>query len=127
MKTLMIVGGTVLVLVLLMLFTPLVPRKYVGRSWLKKRLREFGVTYPIPEPCLQEVVSESYSTARLLSKSPYAEKGFSETFSGSLDNAARFFQIWTRKSETFERFGGSAWADLVALAERYEIPRGNEP
>ena len=126
-NTFLLIAACVAVLVLLLWLTPLLPRTYVGRRWLIKRLQEARVTYPLPQACLEEVVSDAYTTAKIVAKAPYAHAGFNEIFMRRLNEAARFFQVWTRKDESFEPFEGPVWEDLVALANRYNIPRGSEP
>jgi hypothetical protein len=126
MNSVLLIAAAVAALFLLLWLTPLMPRRYVGRRWLAKRLQEARVTYPLPQACLEEVVSDAYTTAKIVAKAPYAHAGFNEIFMRRLNEAARFFQIWTRKDESFERFEGPDWEDLVALANRYNIPRGSE-
>ncbi len=91
--TFLLIVASVAVVLLLLRLTPLLPRTYVGRRWLVKRLHETRVTYPLPQACLEEVVSDAYNTAKIVAKAPDAEAGFNEIFMRRLNEAARFFQV----------------------------------
>jgi hypothetical protein len=112
------------VVVLALIFTPLLPRKFMGRQYLEKKLRNLGVIYVVPKECLKEFVERSHALAKFVSSIPGYSKGFHQSFAEDLDVTARFIQVWTLKSATGEAFRGDDWSELVGIAEKHGIPRG---
>lgn len=95
----------------------LFPTRRRGVRWLRKMLRDLGVTAPLSPGCLEELVMHAADAAE-------STRGADETYATSLRRQllarAQFVHHWTN---TDDRITATQLSDLIAIARRHLLPR----
>jgi hypothetical protein len=99
----------------------LAARLRVGKRYLKDQLSTQGVNVPLSEGCLEEFVRNSREAVTRTRKpgEPYLS-----CLRRHLEARARFVFLWTGSDERFDR---DAWDELIAIAQKYALPRWRKP
>lgn len=89
----------------------------VGARLLREQLGKHAVIVPLSEGCIEEFVRDAHEAVAATRKSgePYLD-----CLRRELDARALFLKRWTT---TDDRFEGDEWANLVALARKFALPR----
>lgn len=95
----------------------LAPRTGVGERWLRECLGAVGVTVPLSEGCLRELAEDAHEAVRR-TRTPH--EPYLDCLRRHIEARARFVLLWTSTDEPFDR---PEWAELVALARKYALPR----
>jgi hypothetical protein len=92
-----------------------------GSRWLREELDVAGVSIPLTEGCLSELVRDA--DAAVKRSSPVKEQSYVEQLRAELALRARFIQRWTGSDEKMALQDEESLQALVRIARKYALPR----
>ncbi len=99
-----------------------IPSTGVGVRWLKQDLRARGVSVPLTDPFLRELVADALDDVSFVAPHLQPSGSFVSRSRQQISRRADFVRAWTLSDETAgldEKFG----AHLPAVARRHAVPR----
>jgi hypothetical protein len=98
-----------------------VPKLTAGTRYLKDQLSAYGAKVLLSKGCLKDFV---LNATEAVVRTQKQGESYISCLCRHLDARARFILLWTATNETYDR---PVWRDLVAMAQKHDLPRAWSP
>ncbi len=99
-----------------------IPALGIATRWLKEELVARGISIPLPEACLRDLVNDADLTARLEASRPDPASPYTACLRQQIAARAEFLRHWTQSDDRID-ISDPHNERLVIVARKFALPR----